>query len=65
MTDEREEQRPETAENNPADAEASPSAAPEPDWQGPETRPKEVGGKRGPEPTRYGDWESNGRCTDF
>ena len=18
-----------------------------------------------PEPTRYGDWESNGRCTDF
>ena len=27
--------------------------------------PQEIGGQRGPEPTRYGDWESNGRCTDF
>lgn len=35
------------------------------DWQHPETWPREIGGKRGPEPTRYGDWESNGRCTDF
>ncbi|XVF10042.1 hypothetical protein REPUB_Repub07fG0149700 [Reevesia pubescens] len=25
----------------------------------------EVGGPRGPEPTRYGDWERNGRCNDF
>jgi len=25
----------------------------------------EVGGPRGPEPTRYGDWEQKGRCTDF
>lgn len=23
------------------------------------------GGPRGPEPTRYGDWERKGRCTDF
>lgn len=28
-------------------------------------RPKEVGGPKGPEPTRYGDWEVGGRCTDF
>jgi len=28
-------------------------------------RPKEVGGRKGPEPTRYGDWEKNGRCIDF
>jgi hypothetical protein len=27
--------------------------------------PKEVGGREGPEPTRYGDWEKNGRCIDF
>jgi len=27
--------------------------------------PKEVGGRDGPEPTRYGDWEKNGRCIDF
>jgi hypothetical protein len=27
--------------------------------------PKEIGGPKGPEPTRYGDWEKNGRCSDF
>ena len=25
----------------------------------------EIGGPKGPEPTRYGDWEVGGRCTDF
>ncbi len=25
----------------------------------------EVGGPKGLEPTRYGDWEVNGRCSDF
>uniref|UniRef100_A0A8C4QYC9 Succinate dehydrogenase assembly factor 4, mitochondrial n=1 Tax=Eptatretus burgeri TaxID=7764 RepID=A0A8C4QYC9_EPTBU len=25
----------------------------------------ERGGPRGPEPTRYGDWERKGRCVDF
>jgi len=25
----------------------------------------EVGGRKGLEPTRFGDWEKNGRCTDF
>lgn len=26
----------------------------------------EIGGRRdGPDPTRYGDWEKNGRCIDF
>lgn len=29
-------------------------------------RPKEYGGREnGLEPTRYGDWEKNGRCIDF
>ena len=27
--------------------------------------PPEIGGTKGPEPTRYGDWEHKGRCTDF
>jgi hypothetical protein len=27
--------------------------------------PKEIGGQQGPEPTRFGDWEQKGRCTDF
>jgi len=26
---------------------------------------KETGGPKGPEPTRYGDWEKNGKCVDF
>ena len=26
---------------------------------------KEHGGPKGPEPTRYGDWERKGRCIDF
>ena len=26
---------------------------------------QEIGGPEGPEPTRYGDWERNGRCVDF
>jgi hypothetical protein len=26
---------------------------------------KEIGGRNGLEPTRYGDWEKNGRCIDF
>jgi hypothetical protein len=27
--------------------------------------PCEVGGREGPEPTRFGDWELRGRCIDF
>ncbi|MBM3518519.1 MAG: DUF1674 domain-containing protein [Alphaproteobacteria bacterium] len=34
---------------------ASPAALP----------PTEVGGPKGPEPTRYGDWERKGICVDF
>lgn len=26
---------------------------------------KEIGGREGPEPTRYGDWEKNGIISDF
>jgi hypothetical protein len=28
-------------------------------------RPTEVGGRDGPEPTRYGDWEKGGIVSDF
>ena len=27
--------------------------------------PIEIGGQKGPEPTRYGDWENKGRISDF
>jgi hypothetical protein len=44
----------------PGPASASPPPRPTP---GPGVR--ELGGPPGPEPTRYGDWEKNGRCIDF
>lgn len=52
-----------------AEATQSPAdAAPTPPVDGAPKKPelpREIGGAKGPEPTRYGDWESNGRCTDF
>jgi len=37
--------------------------------QNPDTPPgessDEIGGRPGPDPARYGDWEKNGRCIDF
>lgn len=32
---------------------------------GKDTQEREVGGRDGPDPTRFGDWEKNGRCIDF
>lgn len=26
---------------------------------------RELDGRKGPDPTRFGDWEKNGRCIDF
>ncbi len=54
----------------PTESEPSQESSPEPvDRTGasPESlsRPVEIGGRDGPEPTRYGDWEKNGRCIDF
>ena len=31
----------------------------------PPAKPKEIGGPKGPEPTRFGDWEQKGRASDF
>jgi hypothetical protein len=28
-------------------------------------RPKEINGRKGPEPTRFGDWENKGIASDF
>jgi len=39
---------------------ASAAAVPEPRSEIPEQ-----GGRSGPDPTRYGDWELRGRCIDF
>ncbi len=56
--------------DRPTEREAGCSAEPtqEPADTGGTTRhrkPEEIGGTAGPEPTRYGDWEKNGRCIDF
>lgn len=42
-------------------AEADDAGAP----QGAVQPPGEVNGPAGPEPTRFGDWEKGGRCSDF
>jgi hypothetical protein len=42
-----------------AEAEARRQATPDDD------HPKELGGRNGPEPTRYGDWEKGGLAVDF
>ncbi len=33
--------------------------------EGESSVPVERNGPKGPEPTRYGDWEQKGRCSDF
>jgi len=43
-----------------AEKQAEPDATPETPG-----RPREIGGRKGPDPTRFGDWEKNGRCVDF
>ncbi len=55
------------ADNKPADADAQPEDAVETADKADDAaaRPKEIGGRDGPDPTRYGDWEKNGRCIDF
>lgn len=41
----------------PATDTTSPAPAPE--------KPAEIGGPKGLDPVRYGDWERNGKCVDF
>jgi len=48
----------------PADAQRDGTQSPA-DAQAGKVMPREYGGREGPEPTRYGDWEKNGRCVDF
>ena len=51
-------------------AEAAPATRPRADDATRRRLPKlaqsrEIGGPKGPEPTRFGDWERAGRCIDF
>ena len=51
--------RPEKPSAEPAENTAEPAAVE------PGKKPKEIGGPKGPEPTRFGDWERGGFCVDF
>jgi hypothetical protein len=53
--------KPATKPPKPAPDDAAATAKPAPKRQ----PPGEVGGPKGPEPTRYGDWQQKGRTTDF
>jgi hypothetical protein len=50
-------------ESSPDGGRAVPAA--DPAYETPTDRRPEIGGRPGPEPTRFGDWERNGRCIDF
>ena len=58
---EREDDKPDLPSQGP---DTSPDAASDPSDEE-KQRPREIGGRDGPDPTRYGDWEKNGRCIDF
>ena len=49
----------------PANVKTAGSKVPEAAQKETPAKPREIGGPKGPEPTRYGDWEVGGRCTDF
>lgn len=49
----------------PPDATEASEQEPAPPEDPPSERPREIGGRGGLDPTRYGDWEKNGRCIDF
>lgn len=52
------------SDTSPEAAEVAPAGAPA--TNAPESgKTAEIGGRKGPEPTRYGDWEKDGRCVDF
>lgn len=52
-------------EKKTSDTELKPSDQDPKDTDLVKDEPKEIGGPKGPEPTRFGDWEKGGRCTDF
>jgi hypothetical protein len=51
--------------DTPRETPAKTDGQPTPPAPAKDEKPREIGGPKGPEPTRYNDWEVNGRCTDF
>jgi hypothetical protein len=52
-------------EKNKETERAAPEPKPTAEPKKPDGKVEEIGGRKGPDPTRYGDWEVNGRCVDF
>jgi hypothetical protein len=53
------------AEDGPPAAESASAGPGEARRECDATPVREIGGRAGPDPTRFGDWEKNGRCIDF
>ncbi|MEL7450349.1 MAG: DUF1674 domain-containing protein [Pseudomonadota bacterium] len=49
----------------PNETAAEPAAASAEGASAESDKPRELGGRDGPDPTRFGDWEKAGRCIDF
>jgi hypothetical protein len=56
--------KPSDPKNSAPEAKSPPVADSKPLPAAPARKP-EIGGPKGPDPTRYGDWEKGGRCIDF
>lgn len=54
-----------TERNDDITMQSAPSQAEEGGTESAQPLIEEIGGMNGPDPTRYGDWEKNGRCIDF
>jgi hypothetical protein len=55
--------KPDPASVPPAPPQPAAGSPPAPQPASPKV--PEIGGRKGPDPTRYGDWEKDGRCVDF
>ena len=53
-----------TTQNSESGDISKAETAPENEHKG-DKKKKEIGGRDGPDPTRFGDWEKDGRCIDF
>ncbi len=57
--------KPGPAKKAPAKATRKAGAGGSPEPGAKDRKLPETGGRGGPDPTRYGDWEKDGRCVDF
>jgi len=58
--------KPDPASTTPEPPPSTPGTDPAPAPKAPDAaKVPEIGGRKGLDPTRYGDWEKDGRCVDF